>query len=138
MASESASTYPPNGDRTAAACAQREQHWRKLLRRCNESGLKRTEFCRREGLKDTTLSWWARELRERDQARRKRTARKAPSTRTVGAEAFVPVRVIDATPREAASAVEVVTREGHVIRLRPGFDAGTLRRVIAALEGQPC
>jgi len=48
--------------------------------------------------------------------------------------------VIEATPQVSASAgaVDVVLRDGHVIRLQPGFDAETLRRTVAALEGQPC
>jgi hypothetical protein len=51
---------------------------------------------------------------------------------------FVPVHVIAAPSPAGAAAVEVVTRGGHVVRLQPGFDPETLRRAVAALEGQPC
>jgi hypothetical protein len=138
MANKSASPYPSNGDRTAIACARREKHWRKILEECERSGLRRSEFCRRNGLRETTLSWWARELRRRDQAGRKSALPKVSPARKSPGHAFVPVRVIEAPARETVQDVEVVTRGGHVVRVRPGFDAATLRQVIAALEGQPC
>lgn len=136
MANES--TYPRAGDRTPSACAQREEHWRRVLARQDQSGLTGAAFCRREGVKESALSWWARELNERDGARRKASASKTP--RKPRRPAFVPVRVIEEAPRTSAigAEVEVVTRGGHVIRLRPGFDAETLRQVVAALESQPC
>jgi len=49
--------------------------------------------------------------------------------------AFVPVQVVaDATPTQA-SALEVVLLGGRTVRIAPGFDAATLRRVLAVLEG---
>lgn len=128
--------YPRAGNRTPSACAQREEHWRRVLARQEQSGLTRAAFCRREGIKDNALSWWAREMRLRGHAGRRATPR---NTRRKGASrhSFVPVRVIEEAP-VTASALEVVTRSGHIIRLHPGFDPATLRKVVAALEGQPC
>lgn len=123
--------YPRAGDRSPSACAQREEHWRRVLARQRQSGLTRAAFCRREGIQPTAFSWWARELGERDGSPRK--ARKAPPR-----PAFVPVRVIEAVPPRGASTLEVVTPGGHVIRLGPGFDPAMLRRAVAALEGRPC
>jgi hypothetical protein len=48
------------------------------------------------------------------------------------------VRVIQAPATEIPSTLEVLTPSGHVVRLKPGFDPMTLRRVVAALEGRPC
>lgn len=130
------SSYPTHGDRSRTAQAQRETHWRRILERCQQSGLSRTAFCQREGLKEGSLSWWARELREREQARRpvaasrKRIRRRRRPT-------FVPVRVKTASGSTAAT-LEVVTRGGHVVRLHPGFDPALLRGVLAALEHRPC
>jgi len=131
MANES--KYPHAGDRTPSACAQREEHWRRVLARQRQSGLTQAGFSNREGIKPTALSWWARELRERDGTPRK--GRKTPQPRR---PAFVPVRVIEAVPRHSASTLEVVTRGGHVVRLQADFDPAALRRLISALEGQPC
>jgi transposase-like protein len=126
------STYPRDGDRTPSPCAQREEHWRRVLARHRQSGLSQADFCRREEIKPNTLNWWAHELRERDgmhgRARRSRRTRRP---------AFVPVRVVQAMPKNG-SALEVVTRSGHVIRLHTGFDAATLRQAVAALEDATC
>lgn len=54
--------YPRAGDRTPSACAQREEHWRRVLARQEQSGLTRSAFSRREGINESALSWWAREL----------------------------------------------------------------------------
>jgi hypothetical protein len=52
--------------------------------------------------------------------------------------AFVPVQVVaDAVPTQA-SALEVVLADGRAVRVAPGFDAATLRRLLAVLEGRPC
>lgn len=127
------STYPSAGDRTPSACAQREEHWRRVLGRHRQSGLTQAAFSIREQIKLSALSWWARELRERDGARHE--ARETP--RKSRRPAFVPVRVIQMAPA-VTSALEVVTRGGHVIRLQSGFDPALLRRVVAALEGATC
>lgn len=128
--------YPRSGDRTPSACAQREEHWRRVLARQEQSGLTRAAFSRREGVSESALSWWARELSERSQARR--PTRQARRPRRTQRPAFLPVRVIQAVPRPGASALEVVTRGGHIVRVQPDFDPALLRRVMAALEGQPC
>jgi len=134
-----AASYPRNGNRKPEACAARERHWRKILEQWKQSGLSMADFCRREGLKDHTLSWWKRTLEERDRAQQRESAKRAARAAAESARpSFVPVRVIEAAPRESISAVEIVTSRGHVVRLQPGFDAATLRRVLAALEEQPC
>ena len=134
MANELA--YPQAGDRTPSACAQREEHWRRVLARQQQSGITQADFCRREGIQQASLSWWVRELKERDQSHR--PVRKARPKKSARRSAFVPVHVIQATSRPSASPLEVVTRGGHIVRLQPDFDSTALRRLVAALEGQPC
>ena len=53
--------------------------------------------------------------------------------------AFVPVQVVaDAFPAQA-SALELVLVHGRIVRVAPGFDAATLRQLLAVLEGErPC
>jgi hypothetical protein len=49
---------------------------------------------------------------------------------------FVPLRVIDAP---APAAFEVVLERGRVVRVLRGFDADTLRQLLAVLEEKrPC
>lgn len=130
--------YPRVGNRTPSARAQRAEHWRRVLARQEQSGLSRSGFCRREGIKAGTLHWWASALRGREEKRKRvviRTTRARPKKQRPAA--FLPVRVIQAVPT-ALPALEVVTRGGSVIRLGPGIDPETLRRAVAALEGPPC
>jgi len=50
--------------------------------------------------------------------------------------AFVPLRV---KPAPAASVLEVVVGANRVVRVSPGFDAATLRHLLAVLEeASPC
>lgn len=132
-------SYPRAGDRSPSARAQREEYWRRILARQRQSGLNGTNFCKREEIKRSALSWWARELREREGTRRKPVVKKTRPKKLKRA-AFVPVQVIETTPPASTSegAVEIVMRGGHVIRLKPGFDPATLRRAVDVLEGQPC
>jgi hypothetical protein len=61
--------------------------------------------------------------------------------RAADTPAVVPVQVVaDATPAPAqGSALEVVLADGRAVRVAPGFDAATLRRLLAVLEeGGPC
>ena len=47
---------------------------------------------------------------------------------------FVPLHVL---PAAAATPFEVVLRQGRVVRVPAGFDAATLRQLLAILEEEP-
>jgi len=131
-------SYPPNGSRTTESKARREAHWREVLERWRRSGLPKTEFSRRERISPDVLAWWQAELRKRDQAR----PRRAPAARprlggAPGHSAFMPVRVIQPPPPPSSAALEILA-SGVVVRVRPGFDAETLGRLLATLEGRAC
>jgi hypothetical protein len=84
------------------------------------------------------LAWWTRELAQRDRSRGREVQREKIGKKPKRRSAFVPVRVIQAGPRTSPAVVEVVTRNGHVVRLQPDFDPATLRKILSALDGQPC
>jgi len=102
---------------------RKERQWRSWICRWRGSGLTMRAFCARHGLATASFYHWRRVLERR--------AAEAP--------AFVPVQVVaDATPAEA-SALEVVLVGGRAVRVAPGFDEATLRRLLAVLEGEgPC
>jgi hypothetical protein len=130
--------YPPNGSRTPEAKARREAHWREVLERWRRSGLPKTEFSRRERISPDVLAWWQAQIHKRDQARWRRAPGARP--RPGGAPeqpAFVPVRLLQPPPPPSSAALEVLA-SGRVVRVRPGFDAETLGRLLATLEGCAC
>jgi hypothetical protein len=122
--------YPLNGSRSAEARARREEHWREVLARWKKSDLSKTDFARREKISISVVSWWETELRRRDRTR-ERASRRAPALR-LKRTSFIPIRIV-----EPAAAIEFVVG-GCVVRVRPGFDTETLRRVVAALEDPSC
>jgi hypothetical protein len=53
--------------------------------------------------------------------------------------AFVAVNVAGNDRPAQAGVLELVLGNGRVVRVEPGFDAATLRRLLAVLEeGRPC
>ena len=101
---------------------EKQRQWRHWIAEWRASGLSVRAFCDRRGLATPSFYHWRRVLERR--------AAEEP--------AFVPVRVeADAVPTQA-SALEVVLTDGRAVRIAPGFDAATLRRLLAVLEGRPC
>ena len=99
---------------------RKEQQWRRWIGEWRASGLSVRAFCDRRGLALPSFYAWRRTL-ERPAA---------------GVPAFVPVQVVaDGVPAQAG-ALEVVLRDGRAVRVAPGFDAATLRRLLAVLEGE--
>src|SRR3954466_13154063 len=119
----------------------KERFWRRLIKEWRRSGLSVREFCAAQGLSEANLYAWRRILAERD----------------AQAVQFVPVRVIPgatgAGDHDTSSAVahdaraaahgslarlELIVAGGQRLRIGPGFDEATLRRVLAILqEGRP-
>lgn len=102
---------------------RKEQQWRRRIRSWRTSGLSVRAFCARHGLAQPSFYAWRRELQRRDAEE----------------PAFVPVRVVLDDGSARTSSVDVVLRGGRTLRVGPGFDAATLRQVVAVLEeGPPC
>jgi transposase len=100
---------------------RKEQQWRRCIIQWRTSGLSVRAFCARRGLAPASFYNWRRVLERR--------AAEQPA-------AFVPVQVVaDAVPTQA-SALEVVLGDGRAVRVVPGFDEATLRRLLAVLEGE--
>ena len=107
----------------------KERFWRQHLaswRRCG-SGVR--AYCRTEGLPEASFYAWRRVL-----TKRRQPAGTRPSQ--PGTAAFVPVRLIEEPSADAT--LEIVLRGGRVVRVRPGFHAETLRKVVSVLEGLSC
>jgi hypothetical protein len=109
-------------------------YWTRLIAEWRSSGLTQAEFCRNRGLALYTFRDWLY----------KRLPNRAPRDRSQPRTApprFLPVRLVATTagtPQPAHQPIEVLLDGGRRIAIAPDFDAETLRRVIAALEGPTC
>jgi transposase-like protein len=100
---------------------RKERQWRGWLQEWRASRLSVRAFCERRGLAEHTFYAWRRELDRRAGAR----------------TAFVPVEVVAAPA--ASAALELVLSGGRTLRVAAGFDAATLRQLLAVLEEvRPC
>jgi transposase len=116
----------------------KEKRWRRLLDLWGRSGQTGKQFCAAHGLSKPSFYFWKREIARRDhEARTKAATRESPPRHSAAAAlpAFVPV-TIDAAASSAA--LEIVTAHGRVVRVRAGFDADALRRLLTVLEEPSC
>jgi transposase len=104
---------------------KKERFWRAMLQRWRQSGLSVRDFCARRGLTQPSFYAWRRTLAERD-----------------AQVQFVPVRLAAepmAATTNTTAALELVLDGRRSLRIGPGFDAATLKRLLALLqEDRPC
>ena len=119
----------------------KELFWRRILRLWRRSGLSVRDFCAEHDLTEPSFYAWRRIVADRDQeAARVRAESERDSIPQAAVSddtpVFVPLRVIDASTQ---TAFEVVLERGRVVRVLRGFDANTLRQLLAVLEEErPC
>ena len=100
---------------------QKERQWRRWLEEWRSSGLSVRVFCERRRLSEPSFYAWRRALAKRDAERPE----------------FVPVQVVGDEGETAGDLLELVLAGGRSVRVPAGFDAATLRRLLAVLEEQP-
>lgn len=130
----------------------KEQSWRALLVRQQQSGLSIRAFCERERISEASYYVWRRELQRRDQESPSgrqpirefpvrppsRSTSVASTKRPVDSPAFLPV-VIEpgGTPVErdehVARVLEVACVDGSRVSVWPGCDAELLRSELQVL-----
>ena len=99
---------------------------RQLVRAFQTSGLRAREFCQQYGLALSTLR---RHLKRQREAQ----GQAEPGVRLVAVK--LKATPESAAPSAARAALEVVLAGGRRIGVAPGFDEGTLGRLVRALEG---
>jgi transposase-like protein len=115
----------------------KERFWRDVIQRHKRSGQTITEFCHEHHFSESSFHAWRRTIAERDQQ-----TKQIPPHVDVGRDdlpAFVPLRLTPAPETPKTSPLELVLGPNRVIRVAPGFDAATLRHLLATLEeGSSC
>lgn len=92
------------------------EHW-------EHSGLNAREFAQQEGLNPSSLYLWRKQLK---------AAEAASERGGMPSAAFTEVRLSSVQP--SAAAIEVVARNGRVVRVHGDVSPNTLRRVLAVVE----
>jgi transposase len=96
----------------------KEQQWRRWIAQWQTSGLSVAAFCARHGLAAPSFYAWRRTLQRRDDP---------PA-------AFMPVQLRPDEVSTPPRPLEVVLPDGRLVRIPAGFDAATLRQLLAALR----
>jgi transposase-like protein len=138
----------------------KEQFWRDLVQQWQRSGQTVRAFCAEHGLTEASFYAWRRIITQRDRpAEQPADHALAAGPRPIAPDnepfptrnetpdhrpAFVPIRVTPPPPRATplrptSGLLELVIGSGRVVRVPSGFDAATLRHLLAVLEEtSPC
>ena len=115
--------------RLGSTTSPRARQMRRVLARWQRSGLTLREFGQQRGIPLSTLTWW-RQVFRRASEPMSAAAKSGPA-----GEAVVFTEVPRPVSIPAIPAVlEVVLRDGHVVRIPAGADADTLNQVFQALQ----
>jgi hypothetical protein len=112
------------GEPTQAAPIRRRRgraEVERLVAEFEASGLSRTAFCQERGLSLSTLARYRRRLPQ-------------ANSEAAGAKRWLAVEVAGSTVGGDVSGLAVLLAGGRRIEIRRGFDAGTLRQLVLALE----
>lgn len=139
----------------AYRCPVKERFWRDMLARFEADDCTAREFCRRHRLAESAFHFWRGELARRDaqdaanspnahrsasaDAQEPRALPNFNSSANDGATTplFQPVIIRPAKCRDddaSRTPIDLRLRGGHVLRIRAGFDAGTLRQLLQLLD----
>ncbi len=102
---------------------QKEAYWRRQFVEHRKSGKTIVEFCRGRRIPLHQFRWWKRRLSSLDDQDEGSQAENDPG--------FVPVRL--PVFSFSAGLIEIVHPSGCVVRIPPGFDTDSLRRVLETL-----
>jgi hypothetical protein len=114
---------------------RKQQRWLQHIQRWQRSQLSIRDFCARHQLGEPNFYFWLRTLKARGLLT-PRGAAATPADQSPNTPLFVAATLADAeaTPQP----LEIVLSDGLTVRVAAGFDAGTLRQLLAVLREQPC
>jgi transposase len=107
--------------------------WAELVAKWKRSGLTAKKFGAREGVRPKSLSWWSWRL-----GRSEVISDESAASKTA-LPAFLPVHVVERefgamSTNSPDRHVDILVDERSTVRVLPGFDEQTLRRVLNVLS----
>jgi transposase-like protein len=99
---------------------EKKRKWAGHIKECGESGKSQVQYCREQGLSIKLFYYWKRKLQEKQE----------------DGVRLVPVRmqVVQVSRTESIATPLVLILGQYKVEIGPGFDSGTLGRVIQVLE----
>jgi hypothetical protein len=115
--------------------ADKDQYWRLVMEEFRGSGLGVREFCRREGLRESSFYAWRRELGNRDAQRLARPKVSRPNRNGKQAQKSATSALVEVVTRPTArsQAIEIETPAGYTIRLGQEADRELVASVLASV-----
>jgi len=120
---------------------QKEALWRKRLADQAGSGLSIAAWCRRNAVAGSLFHFWKRTIARRGGGNSEAKTRSPVPTKDEAVFApvvFAPPPPVAGERLPVQNVVEIVLAGSRVVRVGADFDAATLARVLAVLEGRPC
>jgi hypothetical protein len=104
----------------------RAEEMRDVFSRWEKSGLSLLAFGKAEAISYATLQYWRRKFRGNSSASRTKATRVSPN--------WAEVRIVpDSAPTDPSTGYEVWLANGVSLKVRAGFDANELRRLLEVL-----
>ena len=112
---------------------EKRAEWEKRIAKWKASGLTAKQFAAETGINARTLGWyqWQLHLETRTRALAPHKDRASAKTTMIS-----PVTFVEMTASVAGEPLEVVLRSRVCVRVRPGFDSPTLKRLLDVLESR--
>jgi len=104
---------------------QSKKRWRGFVRAWKRSGLKASAFCRKNRIGLQSFYAWRRRLAG------------PKAAKTLGRQSFLPVQVVT-SPGENQVVMELVLKNGRVLRLYREMPVETVAAMAQALEAEAC
>ena len=114
---------------------EKEKYWRGVIREGARSGLSIREFCRQKRIKENQFYTWRRELKYRDEEKKRRRATRSKAPSEKGATFAL---VADGSEGMESAGIELVLTGNRRLRISKGVDSHTLAGVVAVLERDSC
>ena len=109
----------------------KQRHWLDLILLWQRSRLTVRAFCLRHRLNEPSFYSWRRVLRQRGLL-----GNEPADDPGMATPAFVQLTVADSPA--GPKSIELILPKGRRLRVRPGFDANTLRQLLRVLEDPAC
>ena len=115
--------------------AEKDQYWRLVMEEFRGSGLGVREFCRREGLRESSFYAWPRELGNREANNSARPKVSRPNRNGKKTQKPATPAIVEVVTRSTASsqAIEIETPAGFTIRLGQEVDRKLIALVLSSM-----